>query len=129
MKCLHLNCLLSVSKMVPRYLSVVQVLLSFPAPPNLHYVLSICERKKVGKPLLQIQVHKRTGQQLKRGKAKTVNVIQYTRFCLSIYYGAICFLFINQACALYIAFDKRLYISDVTSYSSCKIFAPYISNS
>jgi len=42
-------------------LSVVQVLLSFPAPPNLHCVLCICERKKVEKPLLQIQVHKRKG--------------------------------------------------------------------
>jgi len=47
--------------MVPRYLLVVQVLLSFAAPPNLHCVLSICERKKVEKPLLQIQVHKRKG--------------------------------------------------------------------
>ena len=60
-KCMHLNCLLSLSKMVQRCLSVVQVLLSFAAPPNLHCVLSICERKKVGKPLLQIPVHKRTG--------------------------------------------------------------------
>ena len=59
--CLHLNCLLSLSKMVSRYLSVVQALLSFAAPPNLHCVLSICERKKVEKPLLQIQVHKRKG--------------------------------------------------------------------
>jgi len=76
--------------MVKRYLSVVQVLLSFAAPTNLHCVLSICERKKVYEPLLQIQVRKRLG------KAKLVNVIQHTRFCLSIYYGAICFLFINQ---------------------------------
>jgi len=45
--------------MVPRYLLVVQVLLSFAAPPNLHRVLSVCERKKVEKQLLQIQVHKR----------------------------------------------------------------------
>jgi len=30
-------------------LSVVQVLLSFAAPPNLHCVLFICERKKVEK--------------------------------------------------------------------------------
>jgi len=45
-KYLLLNCLLSLSKMVPCYLSVVQVLLSFAAPPNLHCVLSICERKK-----------------------------------------------------------------------------------
>jgi len=45
--------------MVPRYLSVVQVLLSFAAPPNLHCVLLICERKKVEKPLLQ--VHQRKG--------------------------------------------------------------------
>jgi len=34
------------SKMVQRYLSVVQVLLSFAAPTNLHCVLSICECKK-----------------------------------------------------------------------------------
>jgi len=60
-KCLHLNCLLSLSKMVPRCLSVVQVLLAFATPPNLHCVLSICERKKVEKPLLQIQVQKREG--------------------------------------------------------------------
>jgi len=46
-KCLHLNCLLSLSKMVQRYLLVVQELLSFAAPANLHYVLSICDRKKV----------------------------------------------------------------------------------
>jgi len=31
--------------MVPRYLSVVQVLLSFTAPPTFHCVLPICERK------------------------------------------------------------------------------------
>jgi len=49
---LHLNCLLSLSKMVARCLLVVQVLLSFAATPNLHCVLSICERKKVEKPLL-----------------------------------------------------------------------------
>jgi len=30
-------------------------------PPNLHCVLSICEGKKVEKPLLQIQVHKYKG--------------------------------------------------------------------
>jgi len=106
-KCLRLNCLLSLSKMVQRYLSVVQVLLSFTAPTNLHCVLSICERKKVEEPLLQIQVHKRLG------KAKNVNVTQHTRFCLSINYGAICFLFMNQICALYIAFGKCLYICDV----------------
>jgi len=47
--------------MVPRYLSVVQGLLSFAAPPNLHCVLSICEREKVENQLLQIQVHKRKG--------------------------------------------------------------------
>jgi len=29
-----------------RYLSVVQVLSSFAAPQNLHYDLSICERKR-----------------------------------------------------------------------------------
>jgi len=34
--------------------------------------------------------------------------------------------FINQACALYIAFDK--FCISVTSYSSCKIFVHYISN-
>jgi len=47
--------------MVPHYSSAVQVFLSFSAPPNLPYVLSICERKKVEKSLLQIQVHKRKG--------------------------------------------------------------------
>jgi len=59
-KRLLLNCFLSLSKMVPRYLSVVQVLLSFAAPPN-HCDLSICEREKLENPLLQIQVHKRKG--------------------------------------------------------------------
>jgi len=49
------------AKMVPRYLLVVQVLLSFSVPPNLHCVLSVCEGKKVEKPLLQIQIHKRKG--------------------------------------------------------------------
>jgi len=44
-----------------RYLLVVQVLLTFSVPPNLHCVLSVCEGKKVEKPLLQIQVHKRKG--------------------------------------------------------------------
>jgi len=47
--------------MVPHYLLVVQVLLSFSVPPNLHCVLSVCEGKKVEKPLLQIQIHKRKG--------------------------------------------------------------------
>jgi len=47
--------------MVLRYLSVVQGLLSFAAPPNLHRVLSNCQREKVENPLLQIQVHKRKG--------------------------------------------------------------------
>ena len=58
-KCLHLNCFLSLSKTVPRYLLVVQVLLSFCVPPSLHCVLSVCEGKKVEKLLLQIQIHKR----------------------------------------------------------------------
>jgi len=48
-------------KMVPRYLLLVPVLLSFSVPPNLHCVLSVCEGKKVEKPLLQIQIHKRKG--------------------------------------------------------------------
>jgi len=43
-KCLHLNCLLTLSKMVPGWLSVVQVLLSFAA--KLHRDLSNCERKR-----------------------------------------------------------------------------------
>jgi len=58
-KCLHLNCFLSLSKMVPRYSLVVQVLLSFSVTPNIHCVLSVCECKKVEKPLLQVQVYKR----------------------------------------------------------------------
>ena len=58
-KCLHLNCFFSLSKMVPRCLLVVQVLLSFSFPTDLHCVLSVCKGKKVEKPLLQIQIHKR----------------------------------------------------------------------
>ena len=53
--------LLPLSKMVPHYLLVVQVLLSFSVPPNLHCVLSVCEGKKVEKRRLQIQIHKRKG--------------------------------------------------------------------
>ena len=60
-KCLNLNCFLSLSKMVPRYLLVVQVLLSFSVPPNLHCALSVFEGKKVEKTVLQIQIHKRKG--------------------------------------------------------------------
>jgi len=30
-------------------------------PANLHSVLSVCEGKKVEKPILQIQIHKRKG--------------------------------------------------------------------
>ena len=41
---------------------VSRLLLSFAAPPNLHCVLSICERKKVEKTLLLVQVHKRKGR-------------------------------------------------------------------
>ena len=37
------------------------------------------------------------------GKAKIANVIQHTRSCSS-YWAVICFYFINQPCALYIAF-------------------------
>jgi len=45
--------------------------------------------------------------------AKIVNVIQHTRSCSSVYWAAICFYFINQPCALYIAFDKCFNNCDV----------------
>jgi len=35
-----------VHKIAPLHLSVVQVILSFAAPPNLHYVLLICEQNR-----------------------------------------------------------------------------------
>jgi len=44
---------------------------------------------------------------------KIVNVIQHTRSSLSQYWADIGFYFINQLCALYIAFDKCFYICDV----------------
>ena len=42
-----------------------------------------------------------------------MNVTQHTRSCLSIYWVAVCFHFINQTCALYITFDKFFYNCDV----------------
>jgi len=57
-KCLHLNCLLSLSKLVPRYLSVVQALLSFATK---FIVICLFASVKGRKPLLRIQVHKRKG--------------------------------------------------------------------
>jgi len=37
---------------------------------------------------------------------KIVKVIQETRFCLSLYWAALCFYFINQPRALYVVCDK-----------------------
>ena len=105
-----------VHKIVPRYLSVVRVLLSIDAPPHFYCVLPICKRKKVEKPYFRsrfINVKDTWNQHFQLGKEKIVNTIQHTRFCLSMYCGAICIFFINQACTLYIAFDKCLYICDV----------------
>ena len=42
-----------------------------------------------------------------------MNAIEHAPSCLSIYWTAICFCFINQPCALYTAFDKCIYVSDV----------------
>jgi len=53
--------------------------------------------------------------------AKIVDVIQHTRSCSSIYWAAICFYFINQPCALYIAFDKCFYNCDVVVETSLYI--------
>jgi len=53
--------LVFVNKIVPRYLSIVQVLLSFAAASNIYCDLLICESKSVEKPPLQSPVHKRKG--------------------------------------------------------------------
>ena len=104
--------------------------LSFSAPPNFYCGLPICELKSVEKTQIQspMQVHTRKGHlklhcSLTIGKAKFANVIQHTRSCLSIYWAAICFHFINQPCAVHIAFDKCFYNScDVrTGPSRCGV--------
>jgi len=96
----------------------VHVLLSFAAPSNLHCVLSICERKKVEKPLLQVQVHKH------KGHLKAAAYTRQSKNCEC--YPGHSFLFVNillgnmlfirqssMRIILYIAFDKCLYIYDV----------------
>jgi len=53
-----------VHKIVRRYLSVVQVLLSFAAPQNIYCEFAICKLKSVGRKtttLNSMQVHKRKG--------------------------------------------------------------------
>jgi len=50
-----------------------------------------------------------------------VEVIHHIRSCLSRHWAAICFYFINQPCALYIAFNKRFYICDVVVVKSLYI--------
>jgi len=73
----------------------------------------------------EVQVHKCKGHKavlaFTLGKAKIVNVIQHTHSDLSIYRTAICFYFISQPCALYIAFDKCFYICDVVVVKSLYI--------
>jgi len=53
-----------VHKLVRRYLSVVEVLLSFAAPPHFYCDFPICKRKSVGRKTTtskSMQVHKRKG--------------------------------------------------------------------
>jgi len=97
--------------------------LSFAAPPTFYCGLPICERKSVEKTPLPrpMQIHKKLLCSLTIDKAKIANVIQHTRSCLSIYWAAICFYYINQPRTLHIAFNKCFYNCDVVFEKSLYI--------
>jgi len=76
---------------------------------------------------LKVQVHKRKGHiKLDCGltkQGKNGDVIQHTRTCLSLYWAAWCFYFVNQPCALY---SSRLvccfYICEVVVAKCCTLY-------
>jgi len=113
-----------VHKIVRPYLSVVQVLLSFAAPPKFYCDFPIRKLKSVGRKTTtskSTQVYNLKLLWSLKGKAKIANVIRHTRSCLSINLAAICFYLINQPCASYIAFDKCFYNCDIVAEKSLYI--------